>query len=70
MAEEDKQNKTEAPTPRKLRQAREKGDVPSSKEVIGSAPIRIKPLLHISTAESALVLVTAIVSEGSFLPSP
>ncbi|GAA6150328.1 flagellar biosynthesis protein FlhB [Pseudooceanicola nitratireducens] len=33
MAEEDKQNKTEAPTPRKLRQAREKGDVPSSKEV-------------------------------------
>lgn len=33
MAEEDKQNKTEQPTERKLRQAREKGDVPSSKEV-------------------------------------
>ncbi|KGM46992.1 flagellar biosynthesis protein FlhB [Pseudooceanicola atlanticus] len=32
MAEEDKHNKTEEATPRKLRQAREKGDVPSSKE--------------------------------------
>ncbi|MCA0994809.1 flagellar biosynthesis protein FlhB [Alloyangia pacifica] len=34
MAEdEDKDSKTEEPTERKLRQAREKGDVPSSKEV-------------------------------------
>ncbi|EAQ02016.1 putative flagellar biosynthetic protein flhB [Pseudooceanicola batsensis HTCC2597] len=34
MAEnEDQTNKTEEPTPRKLRQAREKGDVPSSREV-------------------------------------
>ncbi|MBB05299.1 MAG: flagellar biosynthesis protein FlhB [Pseudooceanicola sp.] len=33
MAEEDKENKTEDPTPRKLKQAREKGDVPSSREV-------------------------------------
>jgi len=34
MAEdnEDKQNKTEEPTPRKLQKAREKGDVPSSRE--------------------------------------
>ena len=33
MAEEDKSNKTEEASPRKLRQAREKGDVPSSREV-------------------------------------
>lgn len=33
MAEEDQSNKTESPSPRKLRQAREKGDVPSSREV-------------------------------------
>ncbi|WP_407496388.1 flagellar biosynthesis protein FlhB [Pseudooceanicola sp. MF1-13] len=33
MADEDKSNKTEAPTEKKLREAREKGDVPSSKEV-------------------------------------
>ena len=34
MAEqtEDKAAKTEEPTPRKLRQAREKGDVPQSRE--------------------------------------
>ena len=32
MAEEDKQNKTEEATPRRLKKAREKGDVPSSKE--------------------------------------
>ena len=30
--EEDKSNKTEEPTERKLRKAREKGDVPSSRE--------------------------------------
>lgn len=33
MAEEDQSNKTEEASPRKLRQAREKGDVPSSREV-------------------------------------
>lgn len=33
MAEEDQSNKTEEASPRKLQQAREKGDVPSSKEV-------------------------------------
>ncbi|MGR3321928.1 MAG: flagellar biosynthesis protein FlhB [Pseudooceanicola sp.] len=32
MAEEDKSNKTEEATPRKLKQSREKGDVPSSRE--------------------------------------
>ena len=33
MADEDQSNKTEEASPRKLRQAREKGDVPSSREV-------------------------------------
>jgi flagellar biosynthetic protein FlhB len=33
VAEEDQSNKTEEASPRKLRQAREKGDVPSSREV-------------------------------------
>ena len=35
MAEEDKSEKTEQPTERKLRQAREKGDVPKSQEIPG-----------------------------------
>ncbi|MDP5336691.1 MAG: EscU/YscU/HrcU family type III secretion system export apparatus switch protein, partial [Paracoccaceae bacterium] len=32
MSEEDESSKTEEPTERKLRKAREKGDVPSSRE--------------------------------------
>ena len=35
MSEEDKSEKTEQPTERKLRQAREKGDVPKSQEIPG-----------------------------------
>lgn len=53
MAEgEDKDNKTEEPTERKLRKAREKGDVPSSKEV-GNV-----------TAVLSLFAITAFVMPG------
>ncbi|MCA0942221.1 flagellar biosynthesis protein FlhB [Salipiger pacificus] len=57
MAEgEDKDNKTEEPTERKLRKAREKGDVPSSKEV-GNV-----------TAVLSLFAITAFVMPGVSAP--
>ncbi|MFP4519403.1 MAG: EscU/YscU/HrcU family type III secretion system export apparatus switch protein, partial [Oceanicaulis sp.] len=35
MAEEDKSSKTEQPTERRLKKAREEGDVPKSQEISG-----------------------------------
>jgi hypothetical protein len=44
--------------------------VSSSNDVIGSAPIRINALAHISIGEFAVVLVTAMSSygEGKLIP--
>lgn len=65
MAEEDKQNKTEEPTDRKLRQAREKGDVASSKEA-GNMMVVLSLLAIIGVLMPALGAPLAGVLRGIF----
>lgn len=46
----DRQDRTEAPTPKRLRQAREKGDVPRSKELGNVAVLGVAAIVLLATA--------------------
>lgn len=50
MSEADKSDKTELPTPKRLQDAREKGDVPRSKELANVAVLGVASIALLSTA--------------------
>ncbi|MFP2770590.1 flagellar biosynthesis protein FlhB [Oceanisphaera sp. KMM 10153] len=65
MAESDGQEKTEQPTEQRLRQAREKGQIPRSKE-LGTAAVLLSAALGLMMVGDALGLAMSRVFEHNF----
>ena len=65
MAESDGQEKTEQPTEQRLRQAREKGQIPRSKE-LGTAAVLLSAALGLMMVGDSLGLAMARLFERNF----
>ena len=63
----DRSNKTEAPTPRRKREARKRGQVPRSPELVAWASVLLLTILVQSTFRRATTSLTALFDRAGFL---
>ena len=62
----DRSNKTEAPTPRRKREARKRGQVPRSPELVAWASVLLLTILVQSTFRRATTSLTALFDRAGF----